>query len=121
MKKILVVEDDQFLSNAYKLKLTKSGFETVVASDGNEALEVLKEFKPDMILLDLIMPNLDGFSTLKALKDNSEYKDIPVIVASNLGQKEDIEKAKELGANDFVIKSKVSIEKIVQKVNIVIR
>ena len=67
MKKILVVEDDQFLSNAYKLKLTKSGFETVIASDGNEALEVLKEFTPDIILIDLIMPNLDGFGTLTAL------------------------------------------------------
>jgi DNA-binding response OmpR family regulator len=120
MKKILVVEDDQFLSNAYKLKLTKSGFETLVATDGNEALKVLEEFTPDLILLDLIMPNLDGFGTLTALNADEKLKSIPVIVASNLGQKEDIEKAKELGAKDFIIKSNVSIEEIVQKVNSVI-
>lgn len=119
-KKILVVEDDQFLANAYKLKLSKSGFEIQVAYDGNEALEVLKEFTPDAILLDLIMPNLDGFATLSAIQQDENLKNIPVIVASNLGQKEDVAKAKELGAMDFIVKSNVSIEDIVQKVNSVI-
>ncbi|MBP7842675.1 response regulator [Candidatus Woesebacteria bacterium] len=120
MKKVLIVEDDQFLANAYKLKLSKSGFEVMVATDGSEALTLLKDFTPDIILLDLIMPNIDGFATLGALKKDEKLKSIPVIIASNLGQKEDIEKALALGAVDFIIKSNVSIEEIVQKVTAVI-
>ena len=109
----------EFVSK-YKLKLSKSGFEVMVATDGSEALTLLKDFTPDIILLDLIMPNIDGFATLGALKKDEKLKSIPVIIASNLGQKEDIEKALALGAVDFIIKSNVSIEEIVQKVTAVI-
>jgi PleD family two-component response regulator len=117
MKKVLVVEDDQFLANAYKLKLSNSDFDVKVASDGKEALSIMEEFLPDVVLLDLIMPNMDGFETLQVMKASDKLKSVPVIVASNLGQKEDFDKATALGASDFIIKSNVSIEDIITKVN----
>ena len=119
MKKVLVVEDDQFLANAYKLKLTKSEYEVRVATD-EDALSQMAEDVPDIVLLDLIMPNMDGFATLDAMKKDEKLKSIPVVIASNLGQKEDIDRAKSLGAVDFIIKSNVSIEEIVQKVKSIV-
>ena len=117
MKKILVAEDDQFLGSAYRVKLTKAGFEVQIARDGQEALTALQTFTPDLILLDLIMPVKDGFTTLQEIKANPAWQAIPVIVASNLGQKEDVEKSKQLGAVDFVIKSDLSLEGIIEKIN----
>jgi two-component system phosphate regulon response regulator PhoB/two-component system alkaline phosphatase synthesis response regulator PhoP len=116
-KKILIAEDDNFLVNAYRLKFEKSGFEVQIAFDGNQALEILNKFVPSVILLDLIMPNMDGFSVLAELKKVEKYKKIPVIITSNLGQKEDIEKAMNLGARDFFVKSDTSIAEIVAKVS----
>src|SRR6185437_14470377 len=117
MNKILVCEDDKFLSGAYRIKLVKLGFEIQLASDGDDALAHLHTFTPDLILLDLIMPGKDGFSTLIQLKANEKWKHIPVIVASNLGQKEDIDKSMALGANDFIVKSDTSLEQVVSKIN----
>jgi DNA-binding response OmpR family regulator len=117
MKKILVAEDDKFLSKAYKVKLTKAGFDVQLALDGNEALTILKTFTPDLILLDLMMPVKDGFAVLAELKANPAWKNIPVIVASNLGQKEDVDKSKQLGAVDFIIKSDLSLENVIKKIN----
>lgn len=116
MAKVLVVEDDRFLGSAYKAKLSKSGFDVQLATDGNEALEVLQTFVPDLILLDLVMPNRDGFSTLQAIRENKDLPQMPVIVASNLGQKEDFDKAMSLGATDFVIKSDVSLDELIAKI-----
>lgn len=117
MKKILVVEDDKFLAGAYRIKLTKIGFEVRLASDGNEALASLNTFTPDLILLDLIMPAKDGFSTLIQLRADERYKTTPIIVASNLGQEEDINKSMSLGATDFIVKSDISLEQVVKKIN----
>ena len=117
MKKILIVEDDVFLANAYRVKLVKAGFEIQMATDGVEALNILKTFIPDLILLDLIMPVKDGFSTLHDIKANPTLKAIPVLVASNLGQEEDIERAKKLGAIDFIVKSNVTLAQLVEKIN----
>ncbi len=117
MKKILVVEDDKFLSSAYRIKLTKAGFEVQLAFDGSEALLRLETFTPDLILLDLIMPDKDGFATLTQLKRNPQWKNIPVIVASNLGQKEDIEKSMKLGAADYIVKSDTSLDNVLSKIN----
>lgn len=117
MKKILVVEDDKFLANAYRVKLTKAGFETKITTDGDEALASLATFSPDLILLDIVMPKKDGFLTLQELKNKDSWKSIPVILASNLGQKEDIEKGKALGADDFVIKSDLSLNQLIEKIN----
>lgn len=117
MTKVLVVEDDKFLGSAYRAKLTKNGFEVQIATDGQEALEVLRSFLPDIILLDLVMPRMDGFTTLQALKDNPDLRNIPVIVASNLGQKEDVDKAKAMGAQDYVVKSDLSLDDLITKIN----
>ena len=116
MKKVLVVEDDRFLSTALTAKFKTAGFETRVAHDGLEALEVVKDFMPDIILLDLVMPRLDGFGVLEKLKDDEKLKHIPVIVASNLGQGEDIQRSKELGASDYIIKTNLSLQQLVEMV-----
>jgi DNA-binding response OmpR family regulator len=116
MAKVLVVEDDRFLGSAYKAKLSKSGFDVQLATDGDEALAVLQTFVPDLILLDLVMPNRDGFSTLDVIRHTEGIKDIPVIVASNLGQKEDFDKAITLGATDFIVKSDVSLDELIARI-----
>lgn len=115
MYKILVVEDDHFLANAYRVKLSKAGFEVRMASDGIECLDVLKEYTPDVILLDLVMPKMDGFAVLENIKVNSVLSKIPVMVTSNLGQKEDLAKAVALGARDYVVKSDIELDLIVDK------
>lgn len=116
MRKLLIAEDDHFLGNAYRVKLSKEGFDIQVAVDGEDALAKLKTFVPDLILLDLMMPKKDGFSVLSDIKANPALKNIPVIVASNLGQKEDIDKAKQLGAIDFIVKSDISMGDMVKKI-----
>jgi DNA-binding response OmpR family regulator len=120
MKKILVAEDDKFLVNAYRVKLTKSNYEVKIASDGEELFKVLGEFTPDLIILDLVMPKKDGFLALSELKSSEKWKDIPCIVASNLGQKEDIEKAKSLGASDYIVKTDLSMAKVLEKIKAIV-
>lgn len=116
MTKILVAEDDKFLGSAYRAKLTKTGFEVQIATDGEEALTALQTFTPDIILLDLVMPKKDGFATLEAIKQDAKLAAIPVIVASNLGQKEDLDRAKALGAADYIIKSDLSLDALITKI-----
>ncbi len=116
MKKILVAEDDKYLGTAYRVKLTKAGYQVQIARDGQEALEAMKSFIPDLIILDLVMPVKDGFATLEEIKLNPQLKSIPVIIASNLGQKEDTDRALKLGANDFVVKSDFSIQSLLEKI-----
>lgn len=116
MKKILIAEDDQFISTAYRIKLTKAGYEVLVTADGEAATKAIETYQPDLIILDLIMPVKDGFTVLQELKDNPQWSTIPVIVASNLGQKEDMEKATSLGASEFVVKSDLSLEELISKI-----
>jgi len=113
---VLVAEDDKFLASAYRLKLSKQGWEVAIARDGQEALDYLKSRQPDLVLLDLIMPNVDGFAVLEAIRTQPNLSHIPIIVASNLGQKEDINRALSLGAKDFVVKSETSLDQIVLKI-----
>lgn len=113
---VLVVEDDKFLGNAYRLKFEKEGFEVVITTDGQEAIDQMKKKMPDVVLLDLVMPVMDGFATLEAIRVTNGWKSVPVIVASNLGQKEDLDKAMAMGANDFVVKTNVSLDEIIAKV-----
>src|SRR5574337_1963624 len=98
MKKILIAEDDATLANAYRLKMSKADFDVRLVGDGEAVLAELGVFVPDLILLDLVMPKKDGFATLQELRANDHWKKIPVILASNLGQNEDIQKGKDLGA-----------------------
>jgi DNA-binding response OmpR family regulator len=120
MAKILIAEDDKFLANAYRVKLSKEGYEVKIANDGSEVDGILEQFTPDLILLDIIMPKKDGFAVLEELRANPKYAKLPVIIASNLGQAEDIEKGKKLGANDFIIKSNIGIGEILEKVKALI-
>lgn len=117
MSNVLVIEDETFLASAYRLKLVKAGFTVQIAANGDEAVQILNTFMPDLIILDLIMPVKDGFAVLAELKANPKYQNIPVLVASNLGQKEDIDKAMQLGASGFIIKSEMSLENVVEKIH----
>lgn len=117
LKRILVAEDDRFLASAYKAKLTRAGFEVTLAQDGDEAISFLSDKAFDLILLDLIMPKKDGFSVLEFIKTNPRASKVPVIIASNLGQEEDIKKGMSLGAKDFIIKSDMSLDDLIKKID----
>lgn len=114
-KFILVIEDDKFYGNIFKTKFTEV-YDIIVAVNGKEGIEEAKKRKPDLILLDLIMPMQDGFETLQELKADPVLKDVNVIILSNLGQENDIKKAKDLGAIDYLIKANVSLQEAVDKV-----
>lgn len=114
-KKILVVEDDEFLFDAYRLKLEKENFEVAIAHDGEECLKLVNSFKPDLIILDIVMPKMDGIETLRRLKKNSLTSSIPVIVASNLDQPEKADECKRLGALDYFVKSNITINSLAEK------
>ncbi len=115
-KFILVVEDDPILKNL--LGHTLAGkFQTLYANDGNEAIALFDQYKPAIVLLDLMLPTMDGFAVLEAIrKHTGSEKDTPVIIVSNLGQQKDIERAKALGANDYLVKAEVAIEEIIGKI-----
>ncbi|NTW26935.1 MAG: response regulator [Candidatus Moranbacteria bacterium] len=115
-RKVLVAEDDVFLSNVYKSKLTKEGFEVFIAKNGEEAVEMATKNKPEIILLDLIMPIKNGFETLKELKESAETKDIKVVILSNLSQEEDEKKLLAMGAIGYVVKANVSFREIIELV-----
>ena len=113
-KKILVAEDDKFIAHAYKSALADAKYETMVAGDGRETLKLAQKFKPDLILLDLVMPIKNGFETLKDLRKDQATKDIPVIVLSNLGQESDIEQCEKYGIADYLVKSNVSMKDVIK-------
>lgn len=121
MNKILVAEDDKYLANAYRVKLAREGYEVRIVFNGQEVIKVLEEFVPDIIILDLIMPVMDGYSVLEYLKKTPILKDIPVIIASNLGQSEDIVKATKLGAADYIVKTDLSMKKVSEKIQAVLQ
>jgi two-component system alkaline phosphatase synthesis response regulator PhoP len=114
--KILLVEDDSTLIEMYQLKFTEEGWDVVVLSKGNHVLETAQKEKPKIILLDIMLPGLDGFAVLQELKSNAKTKKIPVILLSNLGQDSDIQKGKELGAVDHMIKADFTPAQVVEKV-----
>jgi len=114
-KTILVAEDDTLYASVYQNKLTKEGYNVTVVSNGAEAVKKAAEIKPDLILMDLIMPEMDGFTALEKIKSNPETKGIKVVVMSNLGQDSDIKRAKDLGAEEYFIKANISIQELVEK------
>jgi len=115
-KTVLLVEDDEILLRALFLLFHKGEYTIASASDGEIALKMTERLKPDLVLLDLLMPKMNGFDYLKSIKANTILKDIPVIVLSNLGDKDDIEKAKALGAEDYFIKSDTDLSMLFDKV-----
>lgn len=114
--RVLVVEDDQFLRDLIVKKLEEEGLSTVQAIDGEEGLRLLREKSPVIVLLDLILPGIDGFDVLKQAKADPSIAKIPIIILSNLGQKDDIERGLNLGATDYLIKAHFTPGEIVQKV-----
>lgn len=115
-RKILLIEDDKFLGELLTERFQKSGLDFVLAVDGEEALEKIRTKAPDLIILDLVLPGIDGYEVLKHLKDNKDFAKIPVIILSNLGQKEEIERGLELGAVDFIVKAHFDLNNIVKKI-----
>jgi CheY-like chemotaxis protein len=116
LKKILLVEDDPFLSSLLKNRFAQEKVEVMHAHDGDEALAMLKTATPDVVLLDLILPKKSGFEVLQAMREDPQLANAPVIIISNLGQPEDIEKGQQLGAIEYFIKAKTSIEDLVGNV-----
>ncbi len=116
-RKILIIEDDKFFRDIISKKLQKENFDVITASDGKEAFVYLESSIPNLIILDLILPGLDGYEILSILKKDKKTSDIPVIILSNLGQQEEIDRAKALGVTDFMIKINFTLEEIVARVN----
>ncbi len=116
MKKILVAEDDQHLSVIYELKLRAEGFDVRLAKDGVAVFQILEYFKPDFILLDLVMPKKDGYQVLQELKQSELYKNIPVMVTSNLSATIEKEKVMSLGIVDYVVKCNLSLDQLSEKI-----
>ena len=119
--KVLIVDDDSFLSGIYATKLEIEGFGVVTARDGEEGVKAALKELPDLILLDVLMPKLDGFEALRQLKQNETTKNIPVIMITNLGQKEDIEKGLQDGAVDYLIKAHFVPAEAVDKIKKVLK
>lgn len=115
-KTILIAEDEKAYRTVLQNKLQGAGAKVLLAEDGEQALKVINDSKPNLVLLDLMMPVKDGFEVLKEIKENNLATGIKIVVLSNLGQEEDIEKAKELGAIDYIIKSNTSLSDAVDKI-----
>lgn len=119
-KKILVIEDDIFLRKIINKKLSRENYTIVEALSGAEGLELVEKEKPDLVLLDLILPEIDGFKVLARMKKDSKTSKIPVIILSNLGRKEEIRKGIKLGAVDYLVKAHLTPEEIVSRVKVVL-
>jgi DNA-binding response OmpR family regulator len=118
---VLLVEDDSFLANIYKTKLEMEKFKVTVGENGEEGLDLAEKKKPDIILLDILMPKMDGFAVLEELKKKSDTKNIPVILLTNLGQKDDVERGLEMGAVDYLIKAHTKPSETVEKIKSVLK
>ena len=116
MKKILIIEDEEIILELLQRKLAKEGYEVSVAGDGEEGLKVMKEVKPHLILLDIVMPKMGGFEVMEEMQKDPELKEIPVIVVSNSGQPVEIDRAQALGAKDWLIKTTFDPQEVIDKV-----
>lgn len=115
-KILLIIEDDEVLLRALYLKFMNAGYRLSSATDGETGLQIAQRIKPDLILLDLILPKMDGFKVLEALKSDPALKEIPVIVLSNLGDASDVDRANSLGAEDYFVKANTKLEDLQKKV-----
>jgi DNA-binding response OmpR family regulator len=116
IKTVLIIEDENFLSSLIKARLTKENFGVLQAFDGEEALMMLKTQKPNIIILDLILPKMSGFEVMEAISADPELSIIPVIVLSNLAQDADIEKLKKLGAREYFVKVRISTDDVIKRI-----
>ena len=116
MKKILLVEDDPFLIEIYSTKLKEAGFEVEKAEDGDTALRKIKELLPDLVLLDVVLPNFNGWEILRKIKSDKTTSEVKVVILSNLGEKEEIEKGMELGALKYLVKAHYTPSEVITEV-----
>src|SRR4030065_257977 len=114
--KVLLIEDEKEVAELYKLKLTLDGYEVIVAEGGQEGLDKANSYKPELIFLDIKMPEMDGFEVLKRIRASAKTKDIPVVILSNFDEQDLIEKGLTLGANEYLIKSQFNPEDISNKI-----
>ncbi len=115
-KTILFIEDELAVVDVFKEAFNQRGFEVVSAKDGQDGLDLLKKVKPTIILLDLILPRMHGFEFLEKVKSDSDLKNIPVLILSNLGGELNITKAKDLGAKDYLVKTELKLNQAVEKI-----
>ena len=115
-KKILIIEDEEIMIGLLQKKLTQEGYETSVARDGDEGVRMMKEVKPDLVLLDIIMPKMGGFEVMEEMNKDKELKKIPVIVISNSGQPVELDRAQKLGAKDWLVKTEFDPQEVIDKV-----
>ncbi|OHA72786.1 MAG: hypothetical protein A3A27_01120 [Candidatus Wildermuthbacteria bacterium RIFCSPLOWO2_01_FULL_47_18] len=113
---ILLIEDDPLLIDIYSTKLKESGFEVTVAEDGEKGLKSLEGTMPDLVLLDIVLPKQNGWEVLSKIRQNDRFKDLKVVLLSNLGQKEEIEKGLSLGADRYLIKAHFTPTQVVQEI-----
>ena len=119
--KILVIDDDPFILDMYVLKFKDQGFEIDTATDGKIGLEKIKIFKPDIVLLDVVMPKMDGFDVMKKLKEENESRAFKILFLTNFGQKEDVERGIQLGADGYIIKAHFTPSEVVVKVKEILK
>jgi DNA-binding response OmpR family regulator len=116
-KTVFIIEDDVFLQGLEATKLKKEGFDIETAANGDEAFKIIeKKIKIDLVLLDLMLPGIDGFEILKRIKQESNISKVPVVVFSNLSEEKDIDRAKKMGASEFMIKSNFNLDELVKKI-----
>lgn len=120
-KTILLVEDDEFLAELYATKLNLEGYTVFLASDGEKGFKIATDKLPNLILLDIILPKMDGFEMLKKLKTNKKTDKIPVILLTNLSQKDEVKKGLDLGANDYLIKAHFMPSEVINKIKKVLK
>ena len=121
MKNILLIEDDPFLIDIYVTKLKEEGYFVSVAEDGEEGLRMLSQKKPDLLLLDIVLPNFNGWEILRKVKRNDVLKDLKVIILSNLGEKDEIEKGLNLGATKYLVKARYTPTEVIKEIKKILK
>src|SRR3989339_849253 len=119
-KKVLIVEDDNFVAEVYSTKLLEMGHEVRIAQNGEDGLKMVAEERPDLILLDIIMPVMGGIEMLEEIKKKNEWKQIPVILLTNVGEKESVQKERSLGVQDYLIKSHFTPAEVIEKIEAIL-
>ena len=115
-KKILIIEDEELLYNLLKRKLISEGYDAFVCEDGQKGMDFMKKEIPDLVLLDIVMPNKNGFQVMEEMQKDNRLKNVPIIIISNSGQPVEIDKAKELGAKDWLVKTEFEPLEVIKKV-----
>lgn len=120
MKKILIIEDDDFLRSLAVTKLQKHGYSVMTAADGEMGLELALKEKPDLLLLDLMLPGMSGFEVLEKIRANADTKTLKTVIFSNLGDSEDIKRGQELGVVDYLVKASFTLDELTEKISTIL-